>query len=155
MKASFVVSLLLSLGVSATPAVDTTTIEDGGFTYTGIDKVCKSPNSHYFLSLIPLRYCYFSSHKANINLFSLFSLSVALRPVATASPATLLTPTVPQESASVLETTAAGLVAVDACSVSLALALDSAGPKRFRLLFTRIDGLYQNHMCTFGILTDM
>ncbi|PTD07625.1 hypothetical protein FCULG_00007199 [Fusarium culmorum] len=38
MKASFVVSLLLSLGVSATPAVDTTTIEDGGFTYTGIDK---------------------------------------------------------------------------------------------------------------------
>ncbi|KAG8668102.1 hypothetical protein FPOAC1_007470 [Fusarium poae] len=38
MKATLLVSLLLSLGVSATPAVDTTTIEDGGYTYTGIDK---------------------------------------------------------------------------------------------------------------------
>ncbi|CEI70703.1 unnamed protein product [Fusarium venenatum] len=38
MKATLFVSLLLSLGVSATPAVDTTTIEDGGYTYTGIDK---------------------------------------------------------------------------------------------------------------------
>ncbi|KAM0493198.1 hypothetical protein ACHAP8_009377 [Fusarium lateritium] len=78
MKATLFVSILLSLGVSATPAVDTTTIEDGGYTYTGIDK------------------------------------------------------TVPQESVSVQEITAAGLVAVDVCSASLDLALDSAGLKRFR-----------------------
>lgn len=39
MKATFFLSLLLSIGVTATPAVDTTTIEDGGYIYTGIDKV--------------------------------------------------------------------------------------------------------------------
>ncbi|KAF4502473.1 hypothetical protein FAGAP_1288 [Fusarium agapanthi] len=38
MKATLFVSLLLSLGVTATPASDTVTIEDGGYTYTGIDK---------------------------------------------------------------------------------------------------------------------
>jgi hypothetical protein len=39
MKATLFVPLLLSLGVTATPATDTVTIEDGGYTYTGIDKV--------------------------------------------------------------------------------------------------------------------
>ncbi|KAM0229843.1 hypothetical protein ACHAPO_009737 [Fusarium lateritium] len=101
MKATLFVSILLSLGVSATPAVDTTTIEDGGYTYTGIDK------------------------------------------------------TVPQESVSVQEITAAGLVAVDVCSASLDLALDSAGLKRFRLLFVLSDWLDWNPKCTFSILTGM
>lgn len=45
MKATFFVSLILSLGVAATPAVDTTTIEDGGYTYTGIDKVRNIPQT--------------------------------------------------------------------------------------------------------------
>ena len=48
MKATFFVSLILSLGVAATPAVDTTTIEDGGYTYTGIDKVRNAPHSDRF-----------------------------------------------------------------------------------------------------------
>ncbi|XEV07388.1 hypothetical protein FSHL1_012675 [Fusarium sambucinum] len=114
MKATLFVSILLSLGVSATPAVDTTTIEDGGYTYTGIDK-----------------------------------------PVAAASLVTLLMQTVPQESVSVQEITAAGLVAVDVCSASLDLALDSAGLKRFRLLFVLSDWLDWNPKCTFSILTGM
>jgi hypothetical protein len=40
MKATFFVSLLLSLGVTAMPEADTVTIKEGEFTYTGIDKVC-------------------------------------------------------------------------------------------------------------------
>ncbi|KAG8361725.1 hypothetical protein FVEN_g811 [Fusarium venenatum] len=101
MKATLFVSLLLSLGVSATPAVDTTTIEDGGYTYTGIDK------------------------------------------------------TVTQESVSVQEITAAGLVAAGVCSASLDLALDSVGPKRLRLLSMPSVGLDWNPKCIFNILTGM
>lgn len=42
MKATFFVSLLLSLGVTAMPEADTVTIKEGEFTYTGIDKVCNN-----------------------------------------------------------------------------------------------------------------
>ncbi|CAG7559020.1 unnamed protein product [Fusarium equiseti] len=112
MKATFFVSLILSLGVAATPAVDTTTIEDGGYTYTGIDK-----------STISV------SGKANSMSSSPSLPSVASKPDATASPATLPMLTASPESASALETTAAGLAAVDVCSASPAPALDSAGPK--------------------------
>jgi len=116
MKATLFVSLLLSLGVTATPATDTVTIEDGGYTYTGIDKVSKLPSSQICTNT--------SSHSPS-------SPSVVLRLVAAASPATLPTRTASRESASALVTMAAGPAAVVACSASLALDLDSAGPKHY------------------------
>ncbi|KAF5685685.1 hypothetical protein FCIRC_3331 [Fusarium circinatum] len=122
MKATLFVSLLLSLGVTATPATDTVTIEDGGYTYTGIDKVCKLPSPQS------------SQSCADKVSRSPFSPSVVLRLVAAASPATLPTRTVSPESASALVTMAAGLVAAVACSASLVLDLDSAGPKHSAVL---------------------
>lgn len=119
MKATLFVSLLLSLGVTATPATDTVTIEDGGHTYTGIDKVSNLPSSQSSQS------CTDTTSR------SPSSPSVVLRLVAAASPATLPTRTASLESASALVTMAAGLAAVVACSASPALDLDSAG-LRFR-----------------------
>lgn len=115
MKATLFVSLLLSLGVTATPATDTVTIEDGGHTYTGIDKVSNLPSSQSTQSCTDTA-CRSPS-----------SPSVVLRLVAAASPATLPTRTASLESASVLVTMAAGLAVVVACSASPALDLDSAG----------------------------
>ncbi|KAF5981534.1 hypothetical protein FCOIX_4182 [Fusarium coicis] len=122
MKATLFISLLLSLGVTATPAIDTVTIEDGGHTYTGIDKASKLPSPESSQSCTDT-----SSHSPS-------SPSVVLRLVATASPATLPMPTASPESASVLVTMAAGLAAAVACSASPALDLDSAGLKCFRSL---------------------
>jgi hypothetical protein len=122
MKATLFVSLLLSLGVTATPATDTVTIEDGGHVYTGIDKVRKSLSPQV------------SQSCADTGVHSPSSPSVVLRLAAAASPATLPTRTASPESASVLVTTAAGLAAVVACSASPALDLDSAGLECFRSL---------------------
>ncbi|KAF5678683.1 hypothetical protein FHETE_1124 [Fusarium heterosporum] len=38
MKATFFVSILLSLGATAMPEADTVSVVDGGYTYTGIDR---------------------------------------------------------------------------------------------------------------------
>lgn len=126
MKATFFVSLLLSLGVTAMPEADTVTIKEGEFTYTGIDKVCSCKTRSSRVSSI---HRLLSNRVTNMDVYSPSSPSVASRLAAAASPATLPTPTAAPESASVLETTAAGLAVVAACSASPALALDSAGPR--------------------------